>query len=262
MATNSRLRPIAGDRSTRDYLRIASYRLPIASAVFLFFTLAAPLFGQVPKAIVTGPKESRCGSLIVLDASESVGSSRLWLLAVSPEETSFLPVESGLKCIFASPVSGTYRFVLVVAGTNANGGAVADMTTHTVTLSGGTVTPPPIDLPVIPPTDPTVPPSATTGVAYLVIIRRNEELTADQAAELLKLRTWSDSQPEKVSQLEITPEAGSDDDRLAGYVAKAGPLPWVVLSRSRKDGQGAAVLWSGALGTATELQAKVAEVVK
>ena len=95
-----------------------------------------------------------------------------------------------------------------------------------------------------------------------MIVRRNEELTADQAAELLKLRTWSDSQPEKVSQLEVTPEAGGEDERLAGYVAKAGPLPWVVLSRSRKDGKGAAVLWSGALGTAEELQAKVAEVVK
>jgi hypothetical protein len=231
-----------------------------AAAVFLLFALAAPLFAQVPRAIVTGPKESRCGSLIVLDASESVGTSRLWLLAVSPEETSFLPVESGLKCIFASPVSGVYRFVLVVAGTNANGGAVADMTTHTVTLSGGTVTPPPITPP--PPTDPTTPPSATTGVAYLVIVRRNEELTADQAAELLKLRQWSDQQPEKVSQLEVTPEAGGDDERLAGYVAKAGPLPWVVLSRSRKDGKGAAVLWSGALGTAEEVKAKVAEAVK
>jgi hypothetical protein len=95
-----------------------------------------------------------------------------------------------------------------------------------------------------------------------VIVRRNEELTADQAAELLKLRQWSDSQPEKISQLEITPEAGSDDSRLAGYVSKAGPLPWVVLSRSRKDGKGAAVLWSGPLRTAEELQQKFAEVVK
>jgi len=49
MPTNSRLRPIAGDRSKRDILRIASYRLLIASAVFLLLTLAAPIFAQQPQ---------------------------------------------------------------------------------------------------------------------------------------------------------------------------------------------------------------------
>lgn len=251
-------RPNNGHASKRHHSPRCAVPLVLAAVFLLPFTA----FAQAPRAVVTGPKESRCGSLIVLDASESTGTGRMWLLAVSPEETSFLPVESGLKCIFASPVAGTYRFVLVVAGTNANGGPAADMATHTVTLRGGTI-PPPIPPPVTPPPgpDPTTPPE-TTGVAYLVIVRRNEELTADQAAELLKLRQWSDSQPEKVSQLEVTPEAGGEDSRLAGYVAKAGPLPWVVLSRSRKDGKGAAVLWSGALGTAAELQAKVEEVVK
>jgi hypothetical protein len=175
MPQNSRLRPIAGDRPNRDNLRVVPYRLPILSAVFLFL-LAAPIFAQVPRAIVTGPKESRCGSLVILDASESVGSSRLWLLAVSPEETSFLPVESGLKCIFASPTPGTYRFVLVVAGTNANGGAVADMTTHAVTLRGADGPPPPIDPPVVPPTDPTDPPTLKKAVSAVYFYEK--DLTA------------------------------------------------------------------------------------
>jgi hypothetical protein len=195
---------------------------------------------------------------VVLDASESVGTGRLWLLAVSPEETSFLPVEQGLRCIFASPTPGRYVFVLVVAGTNANGGAAADMATHEVRLSEAT--PPVIPPPVTP--DPTTPATVTTGPAYLVVIRNSADLTADQAAELLKLRQWSDSQPQVVSQLEVSPDAAFSDDRLAGYIRQAGPLPWVVLSRSRKDGKGATVLWSGPLGTAEEVRAKFAEVVK
>jgi hypothetical protein len=239
---------------------------------FLAALLAAVVAqAQPPVARVTGPKEARCGSLIVLDASESTGTGRMWLLAVSPEETSFLPVESGLKCIFASPVSGVYRFVLVVAGTNSNGGPAADMATHTVTLSGGVTPPvvpppitPPVVPPVVPPTDPTQPPAATTGVAYLVVIRSNQDLTVDQATVLLRLRQWSDSQPQKVSQLEISPDSGAEDGRLAAYLSQVkGPLPWVVLSRARKDGKGAAVLWSGALpDSAEEVIAKVGEVVK
>lgn len=99
-----------------------------------------------PKAVITGPRDARCGSLVVLDATESTGTGRLWLLAVSPEETSFLPVEAGRQCIFASPVAGAYRFVLVVCGNNANGGPAADMATHTVVLrspDGPPVPPPP-----------------------------------------------------------------------------------------------------------------------
>lgn len=110
----------------------------------LVCAVATAAVAQTPKAVITGPKEARCGALVVLDASESTGTGRLWLLAVSPEETSFLPVESALKCIFASPTAGTYRFVLVVSGTNANGGAAADMATHTVILRG---VGPPIDPP-------------------------------------------------------------------------------------------------------------------
>ena len=94
----------AGDRSNSDYLRIAFSRLPLLAALFL---VSAVALAQPPRAIITGPKEARCGSLIVLDATESVGTGRLWLLAVAPEETSFLPVEAGLKCIFASPTAGT-----------------------------------------------------------------------------------------------------------------------------------------------------------
>lgn len=134
-----------------------------ASIFVVAMLIAAVAAAQSPKAVVTGPKDARCGSLVVLDASESVGTGRLWLLAVSPEETSFLPVESALKCIMASPTPGAYTFVLVVAGTNQNGGPAADMATHTVTLRGPDPPPPPND----PPDDPPVTPTKIDRATYV-----------------------------------------------------------------------------------------------
>lgn len=114
----------------------------LLTLIFLLLSSLSAL-AQQPKAVITGPKEARCGALVVLDATESQGLGRLWLLAVSPEETSFLPVESGCKCIFASPTAGRYEFVVVVSGTNANGGPAAEIARHTITLTGGQPPPPP-----------------------------------------------------------------------------------------------------------------------
>jgi hypothetical protein len=106
-------------------------------AVFIWFLFCTPVLGTAPKAVVTGPKEARPGSLVVLDASESQGLGRLWVLASAPEETSFLPVDGGLKCIFASPTAGEYVFILVVSGTNVNGGPAVDMVKHIVEVRFG-----------------------------------------------------------------------------------------------------------------------------
>jgi hypothetical protein len=148
-----------------------------------------------PKAVITGPKEARCGSLVVLDATESTGTGRLWLLAVSPEETSFLPVEAGRQCIFASPVAGAYRFVLVVCGTNTNGGPAADMATHTVVLRSPDVPPVPSPVPPSPPTtNPYQSPSAeireTLGAVLAVKLNRADATNLaslyDQARRLVE----------------------------------------------------------------------------
>lgn len=136
-------------------------------------------YGELPRAVVTGPKDARPGSLVVLDATASVGLSRAWILAASPEETSFLPVEGGLKCIFASPTPGKYQFVLVVAGTNQNGGAAVDMAVHVVTILGAA---PPI-APPEPPPDPTRPPSTRpTAAVYIYEKDRHSPPRAVQAA--------------------------------------------------------------------------------
>jgi hypothetical protein len=126
---------------------------------------------QAPKAVITGPREARCGALVVLDASESIGMGRLWLLAASPEETSFLPVEQALKCIMASPTPGAYRFVLIVSGTDSAGGPAADMATHTVVLRGAEVPPPP---PPDEPTDPTKPPPQPQATAVTYIYEKDQ----------------------------------------------------------------------------------------
>jgi len=166
--------------------------VPKTLSCWLLLIASSVVQAQVaPKAVITGPKDARCGSLVVLDATESTGSGRLWMLAVSPEETSFLPVESGLKCIFASPVAGAYRFVLIVAGTNSNGGPAVDMATHTVVLrspDGPPVPPPP------PTTNPYPAPSAETretlGAVLAVELNRSDATNLaslyDQARRLVE----------------------------------------------------------------------------
>ena len=108
----------------------------------------------------------------------------------------------------------------------------------------GPVTPPEVDE-----TDPTTPDlSAMTGPAYLIVLRKSEQLTADQAKVLAKLRSWADSQPSKTSLLEFSPDA--DDSRVQSYVAKLpsdAELPYVFLGRARKSDGKAGVIWKGKL---------------
>jgi hypothetical protein len=234
------------------------------TAILLLLLLYQPAAGQTPRAVITGPKESRPGSLVVLDATESQGLGRVWLLAISPEPTSFLPVESGLKVIFASPTPGDYTFVLVVSGTNANGGPMADMATHTVTL----LAPRPPPVPPVPPTPPPGPdppqPPETTGVAYVIVIRRNQELTADQAEVLIRLRTWSDARQQQVSQLEFDPDTSADNGQMwAAKVPSGESLPYWFLSRQRTGATGVAILQQGPLpATLDAITGAVEEVLR
>jgi hypothetical protein len=238
MSTDRRL-PNAGNRIKSDNLRIGFSSL-LAAAVFLLPSFA---FAQAPKAIITGPKEAQAGDLIVLDASESTGTSRLWLLAVSPVEKSFLPVDSGLRCVFATGTPGKYTFVLVVAGTNPNGGALAEMTTHSVTVQGtGPPVVPPVVPPIVTPPDPTLPP-VTTGVTYLVVIRENQELTADQAATLQGLLVVREGRYSAENGIgfntETTgmllrefmkkhPEFVGKEPEIIEYINQGGEMPWAL----------------------------------
>ena len=184
---------------------------------------------QTPKAVITGPKEARCGALVVLDASESTGMGRLWLLAASPEETSFLPVEQALKCSMASPTPGAYRFVLIVSGTTAAGGPAADMATHTVVLRGADVPPPP---PPDDPTDPTKPPppAKATAVTYIYEKDQHDPPRAVQAA-LDRLNAAGSGIVASVFEQDTTNGTGQvpAQYRVQSQAAKAVGLPCLVV---------------------------------
>ncbi len=197
---------------------------PKTLSCWLLLIASSVVQAQVaPKAVITGPKDARCGSLVVLDASESTGTGRLWLLAVSPEETSFLPVESGLKCIFASPVAGSYRFVLVVCGTNTNGGPAADMATHTVVLRGPDVPPDPPDPPV---------PPVQVGRRLIVILRESSDSNRQAATLVLQLRT-DETFLERLRTKNHPPPLVLDKDSESPLVTRlrqeAGPSPLPLL---------------------------------
>jgi hypothetical protein len=190
----------------------------------LCVAVAVTASAQQPKAVITGPKEARCGALVVLDATASEGVGRLWLLAVAPEETSFLPVESSTKCLFASPVAGRYEFVLIVAGTNANGGPMAEIARHTITLTGGANPPTPPDPPgptANPYPAPTAEARQTLGAVLAVRMSRADATSLaafyHQAAKLVE------SAP-AARAAGVKPEAGTTSELRAWLVSNGKDL--------------------------------------
>jgi hypothetical protein len=203
-------------------------------ALLLLPLLYQPAAGQAPRAVITGPKESRPGSLVVLDATESQGLGRIWLLAVSPEPTSFLPVEAGLKVIFASPTPGDYTFVLVVSGTNANGGPMADMATHTVTLLAPRPPPPtlPADPVQPPPTDPTQPPLTTKPTAAVYVYEKDRSTPPPAVtAALHRLNTERESFLASAVDQDVTTGTGTVPAQFQAAIgaAKTAGLPALVV---------------------------------
>lgn len=116
--------PVIANRVKRRTQRVAAW------AVLL---LAVPVLGSTPrpdpcesrqessseprrdspKARITAPAKASAGDLVVLDGSESAAEDFAWVLANA--DKSFLPVEGGKKCVFASGEPGLYLFVLAVS---------------------------------------------------------------------------------------------------------------------------------------------------
>ncbi len=143
------------------------------------FLLAAIAAADQPKAVITGPKEGPPGELVILDASQSSGLGYLWLLVNS--EKSFLPVDGGIKCVFSTGTPGNYVFILVVAGTNQNGGPAAATATHTLKIIGQQPTPEPTPNPT--------PPGPTPGkVSAAILLYESSESTQDLTRLTLQLR--------------------------------------------------------------------------
>lgn len=184
--------------------------------------MAGTLMADNPRAVITGPKESSPGELVILDASQSSGMGYLWLLVNS--EKSFLPVDNGMKCVFSTGTPGTYHFVLVVSGTNPNGGPAAATAAHVLKIAGAT--PPGPD----PPPNPPVPVPTPGKVSGAILLYESENTTQEMEQIILKLRA------DKIPHLKIldihAKQADSDQplkvvtDALAYLKGK--PLPRLI----------------------------------
>lgn len=99
-------------------------------AKFVSLVICLPLFGQDLKAVIDAPAKSDPGDLVILDAAKSVGAKAFaWALPGSTK--TFLPVDGGVRCVFACGSAGRYTFVLAVAA----GDKVA-VATHTIEIGG------------------------------------------------------------------------------------------------------------------------------
>lgn len=128
-------------------------------------------------AVIEGPTQVSPGDLVILDASQSVCDTQVWLLATGSK--SFLPVDGGKRCVFASGQPGEYVFILSTARSELKQDSAGEYTAsstiavarHTVTVAGPHPTPtPPTPVPPPEPTPPVVPtpvptPAPLAGVA-------------------------------------------------------------------------------------------------
>lgn len=137
-----------------------------ASLALLLF--AGPLAAQ--QAVIMAPVKVAKGDLVILDGSQSKGTGHVWKLIGSTK--SFLQVDGGLRCVFATGTDGVYSFVLAVAEAGK-----ADIAIHTLQVGDG-VPVPPIPPPTPTPDDPVV---AALKVAYAA------ESDPAKAAQVAKL---------------------------------------------------------------------------
>ena len=194
-------------------------------SVLLFLLLTTIANAQQPKAVITGPKESISGDMVILDATQSQGLKFVWKMIWLPgeEQKSFLPVDSNTKCIFAAGVDRDriFHFVLVAAGTNTNGGPEVDVATHDLLIKArGSTTP----------TDPTLPPSPTTKVTRVVYLyeKDNNPIPRQVEAALQKL---NETGGVVANALEIDAASNSSQYKKAVEAGKD-KLPCVVFENS------------------------------
>ena len=155
--------------------------------VLLAWLLATSVaWSAEPKAVVIEPATSQLGDLVILDASESEGDSFAWILECSTK--TFLPVDGGKRCVFASGTPGKYAFTFIAVGVDEDGKAVLDKTRAVVTIEGPV--PPPVPPGPTPPgPEPPNPPSPpipvpAEGLRVLFIFESSANMTRQQLAVL------------------------------------------------------------------------------
>lgn len=213
-------------------------RLFLTFAILL--SVCCDTYGQAA-AVIAGPAKAELGDLVVLDASESVGTAREWKLIGS--DKTFLPVDGGLRAVFASGTPGVYRFVLAVA----DGGetATVDLAVHEVTIGAPKPpTPPtPDDEDDTPPDDGDAPFPAD-GLSVVITAEQSElgRLPIEQAAIFAEgeFRAWlteitdgrSRMWDDDLSNFEYAPDSLVAGHRVAVEDADDNE-PWIVISNGR-----------------------------
>lgn len=155
----------------------------IRSVLCFWFVLTASVVAQMPKAVITGPKDAMSGDMVILDASQSQGQKYLWRLLEN--DKSFLPTDNNLRCVFAAGVDSTrtFHFILIAAGTNPNGSPEVDIATHDLVMKPRG-TPPVPEVPVI--VNPPIGPVTDKKVARALVIHENDQDT-NQFQKLIQL---------------------------------------------------------------------------
>lgn len=152
------------------------------SFIFVISLLIAGVCSGQVTAIVTGPKESDPGDLVVLDASGSTATAFRWVLLGSKK--TYLTFDGGKRLVFASGQPGEYTFILVTAG-QSQGGAL-DVATAEHILRIGDFTPP---NPPVPPVPNPVPVVTTKSPKTILIWYESRDVSTTFTGTLVKLRS-------------------------------------------------------------------------
>ncbi len=90
-------------------------------------------FAEQPKAVISGPTGGVAGDIIVLDATQSIGKFRKWMVApkLQSGRQTIMEIEGGTRAIIAS-VPGQYNVTLIVS--NEEG---IDVIEYVVSIGGG-----------------------------------------------------------------------------------------------------------------------------
>lgn len=142
--------------------------------------------------VVSGPKESQPGDLVVLDSATSQGvSATAWAVSPKSAEGRMLPVEQNSKIVFATATPGRYTFFL--SGCTADGKTIK-IIAHEVIVGGNPVPPGPDPIPPGPtPPGPTPPPNPDKyGLSAFVLSQATAVSDSDRVANSQKFAAACD----------------------------------------------------------------------
>jgi hypothetical protein len=158
--------------------------------VLSFWVLLVSISLGQTKAVIEGPDNALPGELVVLNSNTSVGDSHRWIVpeGISTAQAGCDAIKS--QVFFATPRSGKYTFILIVADKQAN----IEYDSHTVEIKAVNAPDPPpvkpVDPPPTDPTDPVTPPTQLQQLTKLSkdnSLRLNDEVTRKALADTLTL---------------------------------------------------------------------------